>query len=382
MAPRSGVVRLESSPRMQVKTLFAAAAGFEAARQLSGLSAGHRSARLHGHSFRAKVHCAAPAGWATFPGAEVQQLRSALEQALGQLDYQLLNDQLQQPTDANLARWLQGRLLPAVPGITHIGLHSTAHSGVDLDAAGRTEVWRRYVFQSAHRLPHVPAGHKCGRMHGHGFEVILHARQDGAVAAVDGDTLDAAWAPLQQALDFACLNDIAGLANPTSEMMSSWLWQRLQAALPTLTRVTVFETASCGASFDGTHYRIWKDFTLDSAVQLRLAPDGSAQRRLHGHTYTLRLHLTAPLDQVMGWTVDFGDVKEIFKPIFNALDHQPLYAIADLVDCDTASIAAWILAKARTQLPQLDRVDLFETRGCGAMVSIAPAASADAVAQE
>lgn len=359
---------------MPNQTLFAAAAGFEAARQL----AGHRDGRLHGHSFRAKVHCAAPAGWAPFAGGEVAHLRSLLEQSLGQLDYRLLNDQLPQPTDANLARWLQQALQAQVPGIAHIGLQSTAHSGVELDGAGAVQVWRRYVFQSAHRLPNVPAGHKCGRMHGHGFEVIVHATQEGAASPVDADTLDAAWAPLQQVLDFACLNDIAGLSNPTSEMMSGWLWQRLRATLPSLTRVTVFETASCGASFDGTHYRIWKDFTLDSAVQLRRAPDGSAQRRLHGHTYTLRLHLCAPLDQVMGWTVDFGDVKEIFKPVFQALDHQPLYEITGLADCDTASIAAWILQQARAQLPQLNRVDLFETRGCGALVSLL---SADAALQ-
>ena len=358
---------------MQVKTLFAAAAGFEAARQLAGLPVGHRSSRLHGHSFRAKVHCAPGAHWAAFPGGEVQQLRSALEQALGQLDYRLLNEQLEHPSDANLARWLHKTLQDAVPAMAHIGLQSTGYSGVELDGTGQTQetqVWRRYVFQSAHRLPNVPAGHKCGRMHGHGFEVVLHAQEGTGAARVDGDTLDAAWAPLQHALDFACLNDIPGLGNPTSEMMSSWLWQRLRSALPTLTRVTVFETASCGASFDGMQYRIWKDFTLDSAVRLRRAPDGSAQRRLHGHTYTLRLHLSAPLDQVMGWTVDFGDVKEIFRPLFQALDHQPLFERADLVDCDTASIAAWILQQARAQLPQLDRVDLFETRGCGALVSM------------
>jgi 6-pyruvoyltetrahydropterin/6-carboxytetrahydropterin synthase len=81
--------------------------------------------------------------------------------------------------------------------------------------------------------------------------------------------------------------------------------------------------------------------------------------------------LTAPLDQVMGWTVDFGDVKQIFKPVFDALDHRPLYEMAGLADCDTASIAAWILATARAQLPQLERVDLFETQGCGAIVSAA-----------
>ena len=40
-----------------------------------------------------------------------------------------------------------------------------------------------------------------------------------------------------------------------------------------------------------------------------------------------------------------------------------------LADCDTVSIVNWVLAKARTALPQLYRVDLFETRGCGVLVS-------------
>ena len=69
----------------------------------------------------------------------------------------------------------------------------------------------------------------------------------------------------------------------------------------------------------------------------------------------------------MGWTVDFGDVKALFKPIFKMLDHQPLHEIADLADCDAASLAHWILHKARVVLPQVDRVDLYETRGCGAL---------------
>ncbi len=279
---------------------------------------------------------------------------------------EISNEQLQQTSDLHLARWLQHRL--ALPGIAQIGLQSTTRGGITLDAAGQAHVWRRYVFQSAHCLPHVPTGHKCGRMHGHGFEVILHARQAADGAPIDADRLDAAWAPLQELLDHACLNDLPGLENPTSEMLASWLWQRLQPGLAELSWITVFETASCGANFDGTQYRIWKDLTLDSAVQLRRAPDGSAQRRLHGHTYTLRLHLSAPLDQLMGWTVDFGDVKQLFKPIFDALDHRPLYEIADLADCDTASIAAWILQRAQAQLPQLERVDLFETQGCGAIV--------------
>ena len=357
---------------MQVKTLIAASAVFEAARQVDILPVGHRSRRLHGHSFLATVRCAPPEGWAHFPGGEVDRLRSDLEFAISQLDYRLLNERVEQPTDENLARWVRSNL--NVPGIEQVGIQSTAHEGVDLDATGHAHVWRRYIFQSAHRLPNVPAGHKCGRMHGHGFEVIIHANQDvgSRDISIDYDRLDEVWAPIHKELNFACLNDMQGLSNPTSEMLSSWFWDRIKPELPELSWITVFETGSCGANFDGKNYRIWKDLTLDSALQLKRAPDGSALRRIHGHTYTLRLHLSAPLDQVMGWTVDFGDVKEIFNPIFKALDHQPLYEIPDLVDCDTASIASWILKKAQAQLPQLDRVDLFETRGCGAIVSAGP----------
>lgn len=354
---------------MSTRTLYAASAGFEAARHVDVLPVGHRSRRLHGHSFLANVRCALPEGWARFPGGEVDRLRSELETRIAQLDYRLLNEQVQRPTDENLARWVRDHL--DVPGLEQVGIQSTAHEGVDLDLAGHAHVWRRYVFQSAHRLPNVPLGHKCGRMHGHGFEVIVHANQNLGAGdlSIDYDHLDDVWAPFHHQLNYACLNDMPSLQNPTSELLSSWLWERMRPQLPELSWITVYETASCGANFDGQQYRIWKDLTLDSSLQLKHAPDGSALRRIHGHTYTLRLHLSAPLDQVMGWTIDFGDVKEIFNPIFKALDHQPLHEIPDLKDCDTASIAQWILAKARAQLPQLDRVDLYETRGCGAIVS-------------
>src|SRR5262249_20638156 len=189
--------------------------------------------------------------------------------------------------------------------------------------------WRRYVFQSAHRLPNVPPGHKCGRMHGHGFEVILHANQDLGARdlGVDYDYLDELWASIHAEFDQRCLNDIPGLENPTSELISSWIWRRLKPQLPELSWVTVYETAWCGAHFDGNRYRIWKELTLDSSVRLERAPEDDPRRCVHGHTYLLRLHLDAPLDEVLGWTIDFGDVKEVFTPVFQQIDHQPLYEL-------------------------------------------------------
>ena len=353
----------------QPTVMTVATASFEAARSVDILPQGHRSRSLHGHSFQATVFAHLPAGWNSFPGGEVDALRQRLEECVARLNYSHLNALVDPPTDENLARWLRSQL--GVPGIDRVAIQSTRHQGVDLDRDGMAHLWRRFRFQAAHQLPNVPPGHKCGRMHGHGFEAIVHANQDlGSMPiGIDYDHLDELWAPLHAELNYQCLNHIDSLSNPTSELLSSWIWQRLKPTLNELSWVTVFETASCGANFDGSNYRIWKEFTLDSAVKLVRAPNGDPRQSIHGHTYTLRLHLDAPLDSVMGWTIDFGDVKRIFDPIFKAIDHRPLYEIADLQDGDTASIAAWVMRQAQSSLPSLARVDLYETPGCGSILA-------------
>jgi len=353
--------------------LYTAAANFESARQVSVLPEGHKARNLHGHSFLAKVRCELPSSWGSFQGAEVEELFAKLKTAITPLDYTDLNKTLSEPTDENLARWIHKHL--DVPGIENIGLQSTESQGVDLDIKSHAHIWRRYRFESAHQLPNVSPGHKCGRMHGHSFEVILHADVTlggNDAIGIDYDYIDKLWQPIFQKLDHTCLNDIPGLENPTSELISSWIWAQLKPNFLQLSWVTVYETASCGANFDGTHYRIWKEMSFDSALQLKNAPTGDPRKQIHGHTYVLRLHLHAPIDKVMGWTVDFGDVKEVFDPIFKKLDHHPLYQMDRLDDCDVASLLRWIKAESISDLPQLDRVDLYETRGCGAILSWGP----------
>lgn len=346
-----------------------ATATFEAARQVDVLPEGHRCRSLHGHSFQATVFAQLPEGFAAYPGGEVDALSARLEEGVSQFNYAHLNRVVPQPTDENLARFLREQL--RVPSIDRVAIQSTSMQGVDLNREGQAHVWRRFRFQAAHRLPNVPLGHKCGRMHGHGFEVIIHANQDLGTRpfSIDYDHLDTIWAPLHARLNYQCLNEIEGLENPTSENLAAWIWRQLKPVLPELSWVTVYETASCGANFDGTHYQIWKEFTLDSAARINRAPDDSPRRRMHGHTYTLRLHLNAPLDEVLGWTVDFGDVKTIFDPIFKSIDHQMLNELPGLADGNAASVARWILDQARPQLPYLCRIDLHETPGTGCLIT-------------
>lgn len=114
------------------------------------------------------------------------------------------------------------------------------------------QIFKKFTFEAAHRLPHVPEGHKCARLHGHSFGVEL--RVDGDVDPATGWVMDfadvkAAFRPLHEQLDHRYLNDIEGLDNPTSENLAMWLWDRLKPALPGLAEVIVHETCNAGCSY-------------------------------------------------------------------------------------------------------------------------------------
>jgi 6-pyruvoyltetrahydropterin/6-carboxytetrahydropterin synthase len=118
----------------------------------------------------------------------------------------------------------------------------------------RAELTRSYRFEAAHRLPRVPADHKCARMHGHGFRVDVVVR--GPVGAdsgwvVDFADIDRAARPLVDALDHRTLNEIEGLGNPTSEILAKWIWDRLAAALPGLAEVAVCESETSRCAYRG-----------------------------------------------------------------------------------------------------------------------------------
>lgn len=115
------------------------------------------------------------------------------------------------------------------------------------------DVFREFGFEAAHRLPHVPEGHKCGRLHGHSYRVEVRIR--GEVDPASGMVLDfaeikAAFAPVNDQLDHRYLNEVEGLDNPTAENLARWIWTRLAPTLP-LAQVVVRETCTSGVAYSG-----------------------------------------------------------------------------------------------------------------------------------
>lgn len=116
------------------------------------------------------------------------------------------------------------------------------------------ELFKEFTFEAAHRLPHVPAGHQCGRLHGHSFKVALHI--EGPVDPHTGWIRDfaeikAIFKPFYDQLDHNYLNDIPGLDNPTSEVIAKWIWNQVKPLLPELSQVRIHETCTSGCIYRG-----------------------------------------------------------------------------------------------------------------------------------
>ena len=116
------------------------------------------------------------------------------------------------------------------------------------------EIYKEYIFEAAHRLPNVEAGHKCGRLHGHSFKTTIFV--SGPVDETSGWIIDyseisEAFNPVWEQLDHHYLNEIDGLENPTSEVLVRWIWQRLKPQLPQLSKVLVNETCTSGCIYQG-----------------------------------------------------------------------------------------------------------------------------------
>lgn len=104
------------------------------------------------------------------------------------------------------------------------------------------EIGCAFGFDAAHRFKGMLRGHRYGGVHGHSFraEVVVRGtprRPHGFVADFAG--LEEACHALRGKLDHALLNEVRGLKTPSLENLCIWIWERLAAKFPDLSRVTV-----------------------------------------------------------------------------------------------------------------------------------------------
>ena len=89
-------------------------------------------------------------------------------------------------------------------------------------------------------------------------------------------------------------------------------------------------------------------------------------RRLHGHSYRVRIYVQGELDPELGWVMDFGDIKKAYLPVREQLDHYLLNDIDGLDNPTAESIARWIWQRLKPSLPTSSKIETGETctSGC------------------
>lgn len=80
----------------------------------------------------------------------------------------------------------------------------------------------------------------------------------------------------------------------------------------------------------------------------------------------MAIYIAGEVDLFTGWIRDFSELKAIFRPIYERLDHNYLNDIAGLENPTSENLAKWIWNELKPLLPELSRIRIHETctSGC------------------
>lgn len=110
---------------------------------------------------------------------------------------------------------------------------------------------------------------------------------------------------------------------------------------------------------------IFKIFKFDAAHRLPNVEPGHKCSKIHGHSYTVEIHLRGLVDPQSGWLIDFDDIEKAFKPLHDQLDHKYLNNIDGLDNPTSENVAKWIWKNIHSALPQINKVILRESPESG-----------------
>jgi 6-pyruvoyltetrahydropterin/6-carboxytetrahydropterin synthase len=104
-----------------------------------------------------------------------------------------------------------------------------------------------------------------------------------------------------------------------------------------------------------------KTFQFEAAHRLPRVPKSHKCARLHGHSFQVEVVVSGPCDEKLGWVMDYADISQAFKPLWEKLDHRYLNEVRGLENPTSEVVAAWIWRRLKPRLPLLTEVVVAET---------------------
>ncbi|MHB8159231.1 MAG: 6-carboxytetrahydropterin synthase QueD [Thermoleophilia bacterium] len=111
--------------------------------------------------------------------------------------------------------------------------------------------------------------------------------------------------------------------------------------------------------------QIFRAFQIEAAHYLPNVPHDHKCKRMHGHSFRIEIHVSGEVHEQSGWLIDFAEIGQAFKPIFDQLDHFCLNDIEGLENPTSENLAYWLWRQLKPVLPELSRLVVQETPSTG-----------------
>lgn len=145
--------------------------------------------------------------------------------------------------------------------------------------------------------------------------------------------------------------------------MPVWWWCRILATIRFKLYTQALHEASAAVTIQSMD--IFRVFQVEAAHHLPNVPAGHKCARLHGHSFRIEVHVSGPVGEKDGWVMDFADLRKIFQPVYDQLDHHYLNEIEGLENPTSENLARWIWRQLTPGLKGLSKIIVQETCNAG-----------------
>lgn len=110
--------------------------------------------------------------------------------------------------------------------------------------------------------------------------------------------------------------------------------------------------------------QIYKEFLFEAAHYLPTAPAGTANARIHGHSFRARIVIEGEPAADTGYVFHFEELAQAMADTKDALDHRLLNEVEGLSSPTLERIAMWIWSRLANRVPGLAQVEVSRD-SCG-----------------
>ena len=115
--------------------------------------------------------------------------------------------------------------------------------------------------------------------------------------------------------------------------------------------------------------KIYKKYYFDAAHYIPNFKEGHKNRKIHGHSYELKVILIGETKKKSGWIMDLDELDLYLNKVLNKLDHSLLNEIEGLHNPTCENIAKWIWKILKKEIKNLECIEIYRPRVGGCIYS-------------